>query len=41
MSGIDEIRAKRLEELQKLQQQNTQEQAQEEAQMQQQIQQLE
>ena len=40
MSEIDDIRAKRLEELQKLQQ-NSVESSQEEAQMQQQIQQLE
>jgi len=41
MSDIDEIRAKKLAELQNTQQQNAQEQAQEQMQMQQQIEQLE
>ena len=41
MPELDEIRRKKLEELQKLQHQKVQEQAQEEMQMQQQIQQLE
>jgi len=41
MSEIDDIRARKLEELQKLQQNSVQEQSQEEMQMKQQIQQLE